>query len=102
MSSCGSGIPVFRRLQRQNEPFISGILYTNDVDYQLARLLAAEVITEKPFCTISDAAFQRAMEAVEQCDSVIDAGVEIGESNARMKEVLARAEELGKCRRFCD
>ena len=102
LSSCGSGIPVFRRLQRQNEPFIAGILYTNDVDYQLARLLAAEVITEKPFCTISDAAFQRAMEAVEQCDSVIDAGVEIGESNARMKEVLARAEELGKCRRFCD
>ena len=96
LSSCGSGIPVFRRLQRQNEPFISGILYTNDVDYQLARLLAAEVITEKPFCTISDAAFQRAMEAVEQCDSVIDAGVEIGESNARIAEVLAAAEAAGK------
>ena len=96
LSSCGSGIPVFRRLQRQNEPFIAGILYTNDVDYQLARLLAAEVITEKPFCTISDAAFQRAMEAVEQCDSVIDAGVEIGESNARIAEVLAAAEAAGK------
>ncbi|MBQ2627269.1 MAG: ABC transporter ATP-binding protein [Eubacterium sp.] len=96
LSSCGTGIPVFRRLQRQNEPFISGILYTNDVDYQLARLLAAEVITEKPFCPISDAAFTRAMEAVEKCERVIDAGVEIGGSNARMAEVLAAAEKAGK------
>ena len=96
LSSCGTGIPVFRRLQRQNIPFISGILYTNDVDYQLARLLAAEVITEKPFCAISDRAFARAMEAVEQCDRVIDAGVEIGESNARMAEVIEAARKAGK------
>ncbi|MBQ9062055.1 MAG: ABC transporter ATP-binding protein [Eubacterium sp.] len=96
LSSCGSGIPVFRRLQRQNEPFIAGILYTNDVDYQLARLLAAEVITEKPFYAVSDDAFSRAMKAVEQCDRVIDAGVEIGESNARIKEVLDAARKAGK------
>ncbi len=100
LSSCGTGIPVFRRLQRQNEPFISGILYTNDVDYQLARLLAAEVITEKPFCQISDAAFARAMEAVEKCERVIDAGVEIGESNARMEDILAAAEKAGKMERI--
>ena len=100
LSSCGSGIPVFRRLQRQNEPFIAGILYTNDVDYQLARLLAAEVITEKPFMPVGDTAFDRAMKAVKQCDRVIDAGVTIGESNARIKEVLEAAREAGKLERI--
>ncbi|MBR0396658.1 MAG: ABC transporter ATP-binding protein [Eubacterium sp.] len=100
LSSCGTGIPVFRRLQRQNEPFIAGILYTNDVDYQLARLLAAEVITEKPFMPVGDAAFNRAMKAVEQCDRVIDAGITIGESNTRIKEVLEAAREAGKLERM--
>ena len=55
---------------------------------------------EKPFCQISDAAFARAMEAVEKCERVIDAGVEIGESNARMEEVLAAAEKAGKLERI--
>ena len=45
----GTGIPVFRQLQKVHTPFIAGVLYTNDVDYRLARLLADQVITEKPF-----------------------------------------------------
>ncbi|MCI6535960.1 MAG: ABC transporter ATP-binding protein, partial [Lachnospiraceae bacterium] len=49
ISGCGSGIPVYRQLQKENTPFIAGILYTNDMDYQLARLLASQVIVEKPF-----------------------------------------------------
>ena len=31
--------------EKKNIPFIAGILSPNDIDYQLARLLAAEVIT---------------------------------------------------------
>ncbi|MBR2189737.1 MAG: ABC transporter ATP-binding protein [Eubacterium sp.] len=96
LSACGTGIPVFRRLQRRNEPFISAILYKNDVDYQLARLLAAEVITEEPFHPISNEAFNRAMEAVQNCDKVIDAGVLIGESNRRMTEILEAAQAARK------
>ena len=49
LSSGGSGIPVYRRLQKQDIPFIAGILAENDIDYQLARLLAAEVITTPAF-----------------------------------------------------
>ena len=50
----GCGKNVYRRLQRQGISFATGILYENDIDWQLARLLAVEVITEKPFCEISD------------------------------------------------
>ena len=37
------------------------------------------------------AAFDRAMRWVERCDRVIDAGVEIGETNRRMRELIAAA-----------
>ena len=96
LSACGSGIPVYRRLQMGNIPFCAGILYTNDLDYRLARLLASEVITEKPFHEISDTAFDRAMEKVHTCRCVLDAGCEIGPCNRRMQEILDAAKNMGK------
>ena len=96
LSACGSGIPVYRRLQMGNIPFCAGILYTNDLDYRLARLLASEIITERPFHEISDAAFDRAMEKVHTCRRVLDAGCEIGPCNRRMQEILDAAKNLGK------
>ena len=101
LSSCGSGIGVYRRLQKENVPFCAGILYTNDLDYRLARLLASEVITERPFHEISDAAFDRAMEKVRACRCVIDAGCEIGPCNRRMQDVLDAAKGLGKLQTDC-
>lgn len=96
LSSCGSGIPIYRRLQKQNLPFVAGILYTNDIDYQLARLLAAEVITEETFCPISDDTFARAVRRMESCDRVIDAGLVIGQTNRRMEDLIRLAKESGK------
>ena len=71
VSACGGGIPVYRRLQREGIPFIAGILYQNDVDYQLARHLAAQVILEKPFQEISDPVYEEARRAVSRCSRVI-------------------------------
>ena len=99
ISSCGRGIPVYRALQKENVPFCAGILYTNDLDYRLARLLATEVIEERPFCEISDAAFAQALARVHSCSSVIDAGVEIGMCNQRMQALLDEAERQGKLQR---
>ena len=96
ISSGGTGIPVYRRLQKQNTPFIAGVLYKNDIDYQLARLLAAEVITEEPFAILSKEAKDRLLAAVSSCDRVIDAGVTIGEGNQEIREALKLAEDQGK------
>ena len=98
ISSGGTGIPVYRRLQREGVPFAAGILYRNDFDYRTAKHLAVEVVEEKPFEEISDAAFARAMELVRSCSAVINAGVTIGSCNRRMEEILKAAEELGKLR----
>ena len=75
ISGCGSGIPVYRQLQKENTPFIAGILYTNDMDYQLARLLASQVIVEKPFYEISDESYEEAVQTMRKCKRVINAGI---------------------------
>lgn len=59
-------VEVYRKLQKENIPFAAGILYPNDIDYQLARLLAAEVITEKPFCAMSEETYRRALHVHER------------------------------------
>ena len=95
LSACGTGIPVFRSLQKQGVPFVAGILYTNDIDYRLARVLAMEVVEAQPFMPITDEAFNRALYWLDRCPRVINAGVEIGVCNARMAELIHRAR--GKC-----
>lgn len=96
LSAGGTGIPAYRRLQRENVPFIAGILYPGDVDYQVAKYLAAEVIAEEPFEEISDAVYQRAVQATDTCSCVLDAGVKIGSWNRRIRDLLAYAEKTGK------
>lgn len=96
ISSCGKGISVFRKLQKENAAFIAGILYTNDLDYELAKQLATEIIEEKPFCAISDESVQKAKAAVDKCSRVINAGVEIGEYNKAIQEILDYAKQAGK------
>ena len=93
LSACGTGIPVFRRLQKQGVPFVAGVLYTNDIDYRLARVLAMEVVEARPFMPIPDEAFNRALYWIDRCPRVINAGVEIGECNKRMGELIERARD---------
>lgn len=96
ISSSGNGARVFRRLQKENAPFIAGILYSNDLDFELARHLATEIIEEKPFARISDENIKKAKAAVDRCSRVINAGVDIGEANARIQEILDYAKQAGK------
>ena len=94
LSSCGTGIPVFRSLQKENIPFAAGILYTNDIDYQLARLLAARVVTEEPFREISGERYREALELMSRCGKVINAGVRLGSCNRKMVELIKAAEKM--------
>lgn len=96
ISSGGGGIPVYRKLQRKNLTFAAGILYENDMDYRLARLLAQEVVSEKPFADISDKAYSRAEELIKECGKVIYVPFETGACNGRIKDLLKLAESEGK------
>ena len=96
ISSGGSGIPVYRNLQKMAVPFAAGILYTNDIDYQVARLLAGEVVTEKPFEPLSDAAVNRMLALIDQAEKVQNAGITIGTANRKMEVILSYAKKCGK------
>lgn len=93
VAGCGRGIPIYRKLQKDNIPFATGILYTNDVDYQLARLLAARVITEEPFCQITQEHLREAIQVMENCKKVICADVPIGECNKGLEELIRAAKK---------
>ncbi len=67
----GSGMAVYRALQRKGEPFATGILHENDIDYEGARHMANEVIAEKAFCPVTQKTLARALAVMEQCDRVI-------------------------------
>lgn len=92
ISACGSGIETFRSLQRMGIPFYAGILYTNDIDYQVARALAVEVVTEKPFEEIGDASFRKAAKRLETCSKVIICNPRIGTGNWRLRDLMELAQ----------
>lgn len=94
LSSCGTGIPIFRHLQKENKAFAAGILYTNDVDYQVARVLASEVVTEKPFCEISDEAYEKALFLMKKAKTILNAGVTVGSCNRKMEALLKEARKM--------
>lgn len=93
----GSGIPLYRRLQRQGIPFASGVLHRNDMDYPVAKALAEEVIGEEPFEMISDRAFERAVQVMRTCEKVLCPLDGFGLINKRNRELLEIAEDLGMC-----
>lgn len=67
----GSGIPVYRDLQRRGIPFATGILYENDVDVRLARLLAAEMVVVPLGAPIPEEAIARAKELAAKCKEIV-------------------------------
>ena len=91
----GSGIPIYRKLQRQGISFAAGVLHTNDVDYQVASALAAQVVAEKTFECISQKNYENAAELMKQCQKVICPLKEFGTMNAANKELLNLARKLG-------
>ena len=96
----GSGIPVYRKLQRQGIPFATGILHTNDADYQVAKELAAETITEKPFQCISEENYRKALEVMEKCREVYCPLKDFGPVNEKNRELIKKAEQMGKLQKL--
>ena len=88
----GSGIPVYRKLQRQGVPFAAGILSENDIDYPVARALASEVVSEAPFEPIREETFERAAAVLNSCRQVICCLETFGTLNEKNRKLA----EMGK------
>ena len=92
LAGAGTGISVYRKLQRENVPFATGVLYENDVDYRLARLLAAETVSVPAFAAPDDAVYEKAFETMRRCGRILLAGDAARTPNAPL---LARAKTAG-------
>lgn len=90
----GSGIAVYRRLQRQGIPFAAGILHENDIDYPVAKALASEVISERAFEPISEETFERAKAVLQSCGEVICCLKEFGSLNKKNRALAALRNNL--------
>ena len=96
IAGAGSGRKIYRRLQRAGIPFATGILYENDLDYPVAKVLAAEVIAERPFEPVTQEKIQAAKKQVEKCNRVICCRENFGSLETYQRELLEYAEQLGK------
>ena len=92
----GSGIPVYRSLQRQGIPFAAGIIHENDVEYQVAKSLASELVVEKAFEPISSDSISRAFVVMKYCAKVICCIKHFGTMNIGNKRLLELFEEYEK------
>ena len=91
----GSGIALYRALQRQAVPFAAGVLHENDMDCPVASALACEVVSEQPYQPISDAAFSRAQAIMRRCRRVYAPLRAFGPMNEKNRELIAEAETNG-------
>jgi len=100
LAGCGSGTPVYRRLQREGIPFATGILWENDLDYPSAKALAAELISVKAFCRMDEGAVRRAEELIDACGQVICTikPEEAGEFTEELQRLYQYAGAQGKIR----
>ena len=93
----GTGIPVYRLLQRRGVPFAAGVLPENDLDLPAARALAAEVITGAANEPVSPADTDRALAILADCEAVICTAA-FGSVNRENERLKRYAEEHGLLR----
>ena len=96
IAGAGSGRNIYRKLQRAGIPFATGILYENDLDYPVAKALAAEVISESPFEPVAAESLAAARALLEKCDRVICSRERFGSLEIFQQELLEYAKQSGK------
>lgn len=91
----GCGANYYRQLQKKQIPFASGILFENDVDYQVAQSLTEHIISVPAFEPMNPALLETALEMMQSCDLVLDAGTPLREMNRLNGSLLERAKRIG-------
>ena len=92
----GSGIPVYRRLHRMGVPFAAGILHRNDLDYPVARALAAELVEEAAYQPVTAGTLARALAVLERCGKAVCTLPAFGPLNEANRLLWEAAKQNGK------
>jgi iron complex transport system ATP-binding protein len=93
----GSGIPVYRLLQRLGIPFAAGVLPENDLDTPTAKALGVQVITDRANEPVSAAQADEALKVLASCEyAVCTTG--FGSVNRENQRLLEYAGKRGMLR----
>ena len=92
----GTGTRVFRQLQRDSVPFAAGILMQNDIDYPVARSLAARTVSVPAFTVPGEDALAEARACIDACARVVCPLPEELRSLGHVAELLRYARSRGK------
>ena len=98
----GYGVPVYRELQKKGIPFATGILFENDVDFQVAQTLSSTVVSVPAFEEMTREHYTQASRLLSECARVIDAGTPVGKLNTLNGKLLEFANENGIPITYCD
>ena len=101
----GSGIPVYRALQRRGVPFAAGILAENDVDWAVARALAVQTVSVPAFARIDEEAMAHARALLSTCAYAVcclDTFGPLNEGNRLLRDEAAAQGKLVPLDRLSD
>ena len=103
----GRATKIYRALHKKDIGFYSGILFKNDMDYNISNALGHKTIAEDAFIDISSEKFNEAKFCIDTSQVLIDSGVSfkgIGKANYKLlqyalekgiKVMSLRKEDLG-------
>ncbi len=95
---CGgaSGASLMRELLDRGFRVTAGVLNVGDGDETVGRALNVELITEAPFCHVSEQAHRDNLELARRADVVVVSVLPLGRGNLRNLETARTALEWGK------
>ena len=74
LGGAGCGLTHYRTLQKKRVPFAAGILYENDLEFEVAKALAGQVVSQRAFTPIQPDTIKQAKALIARCRAVLDAG----------------------------
>ena len=96
LAGAGYGIPIYRVLTKNNIGFKTGVLFKNDVDYEIARTMGIDICSVNPFMEIEESHIAKAIDMIDSSTCFIDSGVNIGKSNKDYIGLMEYAIEKNK------
>lgn len=91
----GKATKIYRALNKKGIGFYSGILFKNDIDYNVSKTLAYKTIDEDSFVDIGLEKIDNGKKYIKSCNLVIDSGVSFEGINRGNYDLLKFASNEG-------
>jgi iron complex transport system ATP-binding protein len=93
----GSSGSFLMHLLNEEYEITAGVIHESDTDYEVARAIGIELVSEAPFSPISDEMFRKNLDMIKRSDTVILADIPFGFGNIKnlyaIKSVLKKEDK---------